>query len=152
LCVCADLLSFHRHAPSGSASRHSRCLHHHKPGTREPGGAATQESRRRSTAMLPWPRKSSAIYTATTIFSLLSAHIQKARKGQSPQGSALPTIVINGADITHRQLSADSGPLRHVTFSVRTGRYAGACRTGRGGSRGPSRLANVSCPISPSPD
>jgi hypothetical protein len=109
LCECADLLSGHRRAPSGSASRHLRCLHHHKPGTRGPGGAATQEGRRRSTAMLPWPWKSSAICTATTIFRCSQRTLKRLVKGNRPR-SALPTIVINGADITHRQLSADSGP------------------------------------------
>jgi hypothetical protein len=53
--------------PPGSASRHSRCLHHHKPGARGQAGRRPSRSRRRSTAMLPWPGKSSAICTGTMI-------------------------------------------------------------------------------------
>jgi hypothetical protein len=68
LCVLADLLSGHRRLPSGSASRHSRCLHHPKPGIRGQAGRRPQQGPSTWTAMLPLPGKSSGMSGGTTIF------------------------------------------------------------------------------------
>src|SRR3984893_6334817 len=63
LLVCLAMASL-----SNSAPRLSRCLHHHEPGARRPGGAATSRRPSTHTAMLALAEKSSGIGAGQRLF------------------------------------------------------------------------------------
>jgi len=90
LCWFAALLFGHNRAPSGSASRPSRCLHHHKPGHLGPGGAATQQGPSTWTAMLPVRGKSSKNVSGCDFYWIALMHRRRAREARFAQGSASP--------------------------------------------------------------